>query len=186
MLPLLLHTANVWLNCWKKMMSTLSTIWGNTDGFAEQYKCASALYHMSFLCQSHSIIINRGTSAPGNGKGWLMVLMPLTSAICINECLMFNFQDQEDLRQRFYCILEHWKKMSVWIKNSKNICLRLIVNMESLIRENTGKDPVKENGQTDNIMLMIMLTLHTSLWKRMVIQTNSQHYHFVVHIQSLM
>ena len=36
------------------------------------------------------------------------------------------------------------KMMSVWINNPKIICLRMIVNMASLIRENTGEYPVKE------------------------------------------
>ena len=75
--------------------------------------------------------------------------------------------------------------MSVWINNSKNICLRMIVNMKSLIRENTGKYLVKENGQTESIMFGIIMMLHTKMWKFIVIPTNSQHYHFVVHIQSL-
>ena len=76
--------------------------------------------------------------------------------------------------------------MSVWIKDSKSICLRMIVNMDSLIRVRTRKDPVKENGQTDSIMIRIMLMLHTKMLKCIVIPTNYQHYHFVVHIQSLM
>ena len=33
--------------------------------------------------------------------------------------------------------------MSVWLKNSNEICLGRIGNMESLIRENIGKEPVK-------------------------------------------
>ena len=49
-------------------MSTLSTIWENTDGFAEQYRCASSLYLVSVLSQYHSIIIDRGIIAPRNGK----------------------------------------------------------------------------------------------------------------------
>ena len=49
-------------------MSTLGTIWENTDGCAEQYICASALYLVSVLCQRHSIIFDRGISAPGNSK----------------------------------------------------------------------------------------------------------------------
>ena len=48
-------------------------------------------------------------------------------------------------------------------KESQNICLRRIVNMESSIRENKGKYPVKENGQTESIMFRIMLTLHTKI-----------------------
>ena len=52
----------------KLLTSTLSTIWVNTDGCAELYRCASALYLMSFLYQCHSIIIDRGISEPGYGK----------------------------------------------------------------------------------------------------------------------
>ena len=50
------------------MTTLLSTIWENTDGCAEQYRCASALYLMSFMSQCYSIIIDRGISAPGHGK----------------------------------------------------------------------------------------------------------------------
>ena len=49
-------------------MSTLRTIWENTDGCAEQYRCTSALYLMSVLSQLQSIIIDRGISATGHGK----------------------------------------------------------------------------------------------------------------------
>ena len=49
-------------------MSALSKIWENTDGCAEQYICAIALYPMSVLSQHHSIIFYQGISAPGHGK----------------------------------------------------------------------------------------------------------------------
>ena len=52
----------------KKLTSTFSTIWENTDGCAEKYICASVLYLISVLSQSHSIIIDQGISAPGYGK----------------------------------------------------------------------------------------------------------------------
>ena len=53
----------------KQVLTTsLSTIWENNDGFAEQYRCASALYLMSVMSQTYSIIIDRGISAPGHGK----------------------------------------------------------------------------------------------------------------------
>ena len=52
----------------KLLTSTLSTIWGNIYGCEEQYRCASALYLMSFLSQCHSIIIDLDISAPGHGK----------------------------------------------------------------------------------------------------------------------
>ena len=44
------------------------TIWENTDGCDEQYRCASALYLMSVMSQPYSIVIDRGISAPGHGK----------------------------------------------------------------------------------------------------------------------
>ena len=65
-------------------MSTLSTIWGNTDGCADQYRCTSALYLMSVLSQSHSIMIDQGISAPGHGKEVVDGLNAMTSAIYIN------------------------------------------------------------------------------------------------------
>ena len=46
----------------------MSKIWENTDGCDEQYRCASALYLMSVMSHCYSIIIDRGISAPGNGK----------------------------------------------------------------------------------------------------------------------
>ena len=49
-------------------MSALSTILENTDGCAEQYRCASALYFMSVMSQCYSVIIDRGISVPGHGK----------------------------------------------------------------------------------------------------------------------
>ena len=53
----------------KQVLTTsLSTIWENTDGFAEQYRCASALYLMSVMSQTYSIIIDHGISAPRHRK----------------------------------------------------------------------------------------------------------------------
>ena len=49
-------------------MSTLSTIWKNTNGCAYKYRCATALYLMSVLSQRHSIIFDRGISEPEHGK----------------------------------------------------------------------------------------------------------------------
>ena len=48
-------------------------------------------------------------------------------------------------------------------KELKKICLRMIVKMESLISENIGKYPIKENGQTESIMFRIILILHTNM-----------------------
>ena len=52
----------------KLLLSTLSKIWENTDGCAEQYICSSALYLVSVLSQCHSIIIYLGICAPVHGK----------------------------------------------------------------------------------------------------------------------
>ena len=50
------------------LTTSLSTIWENNDGCAEQCICASALYLMSVISQIYSLIIYRGISAPGQGK----------------------------------------------------------------------------------------------------------------------
>ena len=50
------------------MTTSLIKIWENTDGCAEQYICASALYLMSVMSQCYSIIIDRGISTPDHGK----------------------------------------------------------------------------------------------------------------------
>ena len=50
------------------LTKSLSTIWENTDGCAEQYGFDSSLYLMSVTSQIYSIIIDRGISAPGHGK----------------------------------------------------------------------------------------------------------------------
>ena len=50
------------------MTSTLSSIWGNTDGCINQYICASELYIMLVLSQRHSSITDRGISSPEHGK----------------------------------------------------------------------------------------------------------------------
>ena len=53
----------------KKVFTTLlMKIWENTDVCDEQYICASALYLMSVMSQTYSIIIDRSISAPGHGK----------------------------------------------------------------------------------------------------------------------
>ena len=49
-------------------MPTLSTIWVNTNGCAEQYRCNTAPYLMSVLSQRYSIIFDQGISASGHGK----------------------------------------------------------------------------------------------------------------------
>ena len=50
------------------LTTSLSKIWENTDGCAEQYRCASALHLMSVMSQTYSLIIDLGISEPGHGK----------------------------------------------------------------------------------------------------------------------
>ena len=50
------------------MTTSLRTIWENTDGCDEQYRCASTLYLISVMSQCYSIIIDQGISAPEHGK----------------------------------------------------------------------------------------------------------------------
>ena len=49
-------------------MSKLSTILGNTDGFADQYRCDLKLCLMSVMSHCYSVIIDSGISAPGHWK----------------------------------------------------------------------------------------------------------------------
>ena len=65
-------------------MSALIKIWESIDGCAEKYICDTSLYIMSVSSERHSIIFNRVISAPGYGKEVVDVLIPFTSAICIN------------------------------------------------------------------------------------------------------
>ena len=50
------------------MSNTLSTIWENTYGCDDHYRCATALYLMSMLSQAFYVIVDRGISAPENGR----------------------------------------------------------------------------------------------------------------------
>ena len=75
--------------------------------------------------------------------------------------------------------------MSVCLKNSKNMSKddrKHGVIDQGKYRKITGK----KNEQTDSIMFRIILMLHKNMRKCIVIQTSSQYYHFVVHIQSFM
>ena len=69
-LPQLLHTEKriiELMNQCNTMSNTLSTIWENTDGCAEQYRCATTLYLISMFSRAFSVIIYRGISTPGHG-----------------------------------------------------------------------------------------------------------------------
>ena len=50
------------------LFAYMSNIWENTDGYAEQYRFATALYLFSMLAHAYNIIIYRGVRAPGHGR----------------------------------------------------------------------------------------------------------------------
>ena len=50
------------------LRTTRSTIWDNTDGCVDQYRCATVLYSLSMLSHAHEIIIYRGVGVTGHGK----------------------------------------------------------------------------------------------------------------------
>ena len=115
---------------------------------------------MSVLSQSHSIIINKGISAPGHEKEVVDVPNAIDKRYIYQSMSNVQLTGSRTFESQ---ILAHQKSMSVWLKNYKNICLIMIVDMEPLIRKNTGKYPVKENGQTESIMFSIMSMLHTKM-----------------------
>ena len=57
--------------------------------------------------------------------------------------------------------------------------------MVSSIKENQEKYLWIENGQKGSIIFRIMRMLNSKMWKCNLIQINSQHYPFVVHISNL-
>ena len=50
------------------LTTSVSTIWENTVGCSEQYRCVSALYLMSVISQTYSLIVDQGISAHGHRK----------------------------------------------------------------------------------------------------------------------
>ena len=50
------------------MSAALIIIWENIYGYDEHYRCATALYLMSMLPNSFSIIIHCGISEPGHDR----------------------------------------------------------------------------------------------------------------------
>ena len=49
------------------LFSDTITIWENTDGRADQYRSATALYLLSMLAHTYNIIIDSGVGASGHG-----------------------------------------------------------------------------------------------------------------------
>ena len=65
-----MHIENKSLRCWKHIYlgGGCSTLWDNTDGCAEHYIYATALYLLSILLQYYNIIIDRVISALGHDR----------------------------------------------------------------------------------------------------------------------
>ena len=49
-------------------MSGISTVWEDTDGCTKQYKYALAIYLMTVLSSSYSIIADFTINSPGHGN----------------------------------------------------------------------------------------------------------------------
>ena len=50
------------------MFSDIGTIWGNIDGCAEQYICATVLYLLSMFAHEYNIVIDNDVIPPGHGR----------------------------------------------------------------------------------------------------------------------
>ena len=49
-------------------MSGISTVWEDTNGCANQYRCDLNIYLITVLSSSYGIIMDREIHAPGHGK----------------------------------------------------------------------------------------------------------------------
>ena len=98
---------------------------------------------------------------------------------------MFNFQDKKIYSQILMHSCAQKNDVSLAKKFQKHLSKEHLKH-GVIDQGNKGKEIVKENGHTENIMFRIIMMLHTKMRKCIVIQNNYQHYHFVVHIQSLM
>ena len=127
------------------------------------YRCASALYLMSVMSQSYSVIMDRGISAYVHGKEvvdglnaihkryiyQMMSTVQLPGSIRFDSQIQMHIGTQEDnvsLAKKFQ---EHLTK-----KHRKDG----VIDKGKYI-----KGSWKENGQTESIMFMIMLVLNTKM-----------------------
>ena len=92
---------------------------------------------MLVLSQLHSIIFDRGISAPGNSKELVDGINAIDNRYMYQLMSTVQLSGSIVLENLFQCILAHQKRMTVWLNNFKKICLKIILNMESLIRRNT-------------------------------------------------
>ena len=52
----------------------MSTIWGNVDGFVDQYRCATTLYLSSMLAHAYNIITYLGVGALVHAREFVRAL----------------------------------------------------------------------------------------------------------------
>ena len=135
----------------KQVLTTsLSTIWENTDGCAEQYRCASALYLMSVMSQTYSLIIDRVISAPGYGKEVVDLLNSVDKR--------YIYQLMSKVQLPGSIIFDSQIKMHTGTENKDvSLAREFKDHLEGKHRqENQEKDSWKENGQKKIIMLSIL------------------------------
>ena len=64
-------------------MSSVSTVWEDTDGCANQYMCALDIYLMTVLSYSYGVIMDLANNAPGHGEKLLMESIQRTNVISV-------------------------------------------------------------------------------------------------------
>ena len=72
------------------MSYMLITIWENTDGCADHYRCATVLHLMSMLSQAFYIIIHSGIIVPGHVRQLLYGPNTIEKCFSYNECQLCN------------------------------------------------------------------------------------------------
>ena len=141
---------------------------------------------MSFMSQCYSVIIDFGISSPGHGKEVFDDLNAIYKQyIYISNNVQCLTNGIENIWLTDYnSFFQKKKDVSLDKQFQKHLseehCKHGIVGQGKCTKRDN-----KINGQTDSIMFRIMLMFYTKKSKYILIQTNFQHYHFVVCIQSL-
>ena len=100
-----------------------SIIWESIYGCAEHYICYKEFYLLSMFSKSNNITINRGISAPGHVREFLVLLTTLKKCIRFKWCQICNCQEQMYLIHKWKCTIILRPLMWVFPKNFKNTCL---------------------------------------------------------------
>ena len=98
---------------------------------------------MSVLSQHHSITFDLGISAPVHVKELVGGHNAIGKRYMYQLMSTVQLPGSKILKTDYNAFLHTKKRMSVWLKNYKNICLKIIIIMDSLIKGNTGKEQVK-------------------------------------------